>query len=383
MRIARYELFAVPPRWLFLRLETEEGLVGWGEPIVEGRARTVAAAVDELMRKYVLKLDVTRIEDVWHVLYRGGFYRGGPVLMSALAGIDQALWDIKGKYLGAPVYELLGGACRDRIRVYRWVGGDEPEEAVEEARAQVARGFTALKMNVAGRLHPIESPRGIRRVVERIARVREAIGEEVDLALDFHGRVSPALAPRLARALEPYSPLFFEEPVLPPLLERLAQLKTATHVPLAFGERLYTRWDFQPYLEAGVVDVVQPDLSHAGGITECKKIATLAETYGALAAFHCPLGPIALAASLQVATTTHNFLIQEISLGIHYNQGVELTDYLVDPRVFALEEGFVRIPAGPGLGIEVDEGAVREAARRWEDWSNPIWRGEDGAVVEW
>ena len=357
--------------------------MGWGEPIVEGRARTVAAAVDELMRKYVLKLDVTRIEDVWQVLYRGGFYRGGPVLMSALAGIDQALWDIKGKYLGAPVYELLGGACRDRIRVYRWVGGDEPEEAAEEARAQVARGFTALKMNVAGRLRPIESPRGIRKVVERIARVREAIGEEVDLALDFHGRVSPALAPRLARALEPYSPLFFEEPVLPPLLERLAQLKAATHVPLAFGERLYTRWDFQPYLEAGVVDVVQPDLSHAGGITECKKIATLAETYGALVAFHCPLGPIALAASLQVATTTHNFLIQETSLGIHYNQGVELTDYLVDPRVFALEEGFVRIPAGPGLGIEVDEGAVREAARRWEDWSNPIWRGEDGAVVEW
>lgn len=383
MRIAKYNLFAVPPRWLFLRLETEEGLVGWGEPIVEGRTNTVAAAVDELMRKYVLKLDVGRIEDVWQILYRGGFYRGGPILMSALAGVDQALWDIKGKALGVPLYELLGGPCRDRIRVYRWVGGDEPEEVVEEAKVAVAQGFTALKMNVSGKLRFLESPRKVRELISHVARVREGIGEEIDLALDFHGRVSPGLAPTLARALESFSPLFLEEPLFPPIIEHLKHLKKLTCIPLAFGERLYTRWDFKPYLEAGVLDIVQPDLSHAGGISECRKIATLAETYGALAAFHCPLGPIALAACIQLAAVTYNFLIQETSLKIHYNEGVELTDYLLKPSVFALEEGFIRLPTNPGLGIEIDEAAVREAATKWRDWSNPVWRYADGSFAEW
>ena len=383
MKIVKYELFPVPPRWLFLRVETDEGLVGWGEPVLEGRLGTVMAAVEELMEKYVLELDAARIEDIWQVLYRGGFYRGGPVLMSALAGIDQALWDLKGKALGVPVYELLGGPCRDRIRVYRWVGGDEPGEAAEEAREQVRRGFTALKMNVAGKLGTLLSPSQLKEVVALIAEVREAVGDGVDLAIDFHGRVSPALAPRLVQALEPLTPYFYEEPLLPPLVPRLKHLKAVTPVPLAFGERLYSRWDFRPFLEAGVMDIAQPDLSHAGGISECRRIAALAEVYGASVAFHCPLGPIALAACIQVAATIPNFLIQETSLGIHYNEGVELTDYLTNPGVFALEEGFVQIPAGPGLGIEVDEGTVREAARRWEDWSNPIWRGRDGAIVEW
>lgn len=383
MRIERYELFPVPPRWLFLRVETAEGLVGWGEPVVEGRVETVMAAVRELMERYVLGMDISRVEDVWQVLYRGGFYRGGPILMSALAGIDQALWDLKGRALGTPIYELLGGPCRDRVRVYRWVGGDEPEEAAEEARAQVKAGFTALKMNVAGKLHPLEGPARIRGVVARIARVREAVGEGVDLALDFHGRVSPALAPRLVRSLDELSPFFYEEPVLPPLVPRLRYLKALTAVPLAFGERLYSRWDFAPFLEAGVLDIAQPDLSHAGGISECRRIAALAETYGALVAFHCPLGPIALAASIQVAAAIPNFLIQETSLGIHYNEGVELTDYLSDPGLFTLEGGYIPVPRGVGLGIEVDEGAVRAASARKTDWSNPVWRGRDGSLLEW
>ncbi len=187
----------------------------------------------------------------------------------------------------------------------------------------------------------------------------------------------------LVRALEPFSPLFFEEPMQPLLLERLVQLKKITSIPLAFGERLYTRWDFRPYLEAGAIDILQPDLSHAGGISECRKIAVLAETYGALMAFHCPLGPIALAASIQVAAATHNFLIQETSLGIHYNEGVELTDYLLNPDVFVVEEGFVQLPKEPGLGVKIDEAVVKEAAYRWKDWSNPVWRHEDGAVAEW
>jgi len=383
MRIRKYELFPVPPRWLFLRVETQEGLVGWGEPVLEGRMETMVAAVRELMEKYVLKLDVSRIEDVWQVLYRGGFYRGGAISMSALAGIDQALWDLKGKALGVPVYELLGGPCRERVRVYRWIGGDEPGEVAEEAEAQVRRGFTALKMNVAGKLELLPKASRIQAIVSRIAKVREAVGDDVDIAIDFHGRVSAALAPRLVRDLEPFSPLFYEEPLLPPLVPRLERLKALTTVPLAFGERLYSRWDFRPFLEAGVLDVAQPDLSHAGGISECHRIAALAETYGAVVAFHCPLGPIALAACIQVAAAVPNFLIQETSLGIHYNEGVELTNYLTNPEVFALHEGFVLLPEGPGLGINVDEGAVRSASSTSLDWKNPIWRDRDGSLLEW
>lgn len=383
MRIVKYELFAVPPRWLFLRIETEEGLVGWGEPIVEGRVDTVAAAVNELMKKYVIKLNVDRVEDIWQVLYRGGFYRGGPILMSAIAGIDQALWDLKGKKWGVPIYELLGGPCRDRVRVYRWIGGDEPDAVAEEAEAAVAQGFTALKMNISGRLCFLETPQKIREIISRVAQVREVIGENIDLAVDFHGRVSPTLAPKLVRALEPFSPLFIEEPVYPPMIEHLANLKKMTTIPIAFGERLYSRWDFKPYLVTGVLDIVQPDPSHAGGITECRKIATLAEAFGALVAFHCPLGPIALAACIQLAAVTHNFLIQETSLKIHYNEGVELTDYLLDSTVFALDKGFVPLPSKPGLGVEIDEAAVKEAAKKWKDWTNPIWRNIDGSVAEW
>lgn len=382
MRIKTYELFAVPPRWLFLKVETDEGLVGWGEPALEGRARTVAAAVSELMDKYALGTDIRRILDLWQVLYKGGFYRGGPVLMSALAGIDQALWDIKGKALGVPVYELLGGPCRDKVRVYRWVGGDEPDEVAEEARRQIEKGFTALKMNVAGRLDLLESPATVKKIIRRFFEVREAVGEEVDLALDFHGRVSPALAFRLAQALEEGQPFFYEEPIFPPSVALLSRLKALTHVPLAFGERFYTRWDFRPFLEAGVINIAQPDLSHAGGITECLRISALAELYGALMAFHCPLGPVALAASLQLAAVIPNFLIQETSLGMHYNEGVELLDYVVNKEVFVPQGGYIALPSGPGLGVEIDEGAVR-AASRAVDWSNPLWRGKDGSLLEW
>ena len=383
MFITNYELFTVPPRWLLLKVQTDDGLVGWGEPTLEGRTRTVAAAVSELMDKYVLGADIRRISDLWQVLYRGGFYRGGPVLMSALAGIDQALWDIKGRSLGVPVYELLGGPCRDKVRVYRWVGGDEPDEVAEEARRQIEAGFTALKMNVAGRLESLESPATVEKVVQRFLKVREAVGEEVDIALDFHGRVSPALAPRLAEALEEGHPFFYEEPIFPPSVALLSRLKAFTHVPLAFGERLYSRWDFHPFFEAGVINIAQPDLSHAGGITECLRISVLAESYGVLMAFHCPLGPVALAASIQLAAVVPNFLIQETSLGIHYNEGVELVDYVVNKEVFTLREGCIALPSGPGLGVEIDEGAVRAAATRAVDWSNPLWRGKDGSLLEW
>lgn len=381
--VVGYELFMVPPRWLFLRVETGDGVVGWGEPVLEGRARTVAAAVSELMDKHVLGADASNIEDTWQLLYRGGFYRGGPVLMSALSGIDQALWDIKGKTLGVSVYDLLGGPCRNAVRVYHWVGGDSPSEVSEEALKLINTGFTAVKMNIAGSLHSIESVHQVKEIEQRVAQVRDAIGDKIDMAIDFHGRVTAAMAPRLAHVLEPYSPLFMEEPILPPIPVRLAQLKASSTIPIAFGERLYTRWEFRPFLEAGVLDVAQPDISHAGGISECKKIGSLLETYGGQMAFHCPLGPIAFASCIQVAATLPNYLIQEASFGMHYNEGIEMSDYLENPSVLELKDGFLPLPSDPGLGIAIDEKAVRDASIKGHDWSNPVWRHEDGALAEW
>ncbi len=383
MKIKHFELFKVPPRWLFLRLETDNGLVGWGEPIVEGRAETVRAAVTEMM-SYLIGKDPLRIEDHWQVLYRGGFYRGGPVLMSALAGIDQALWDIKGKYYNAPVYDLLGGAVRDRIRIYSWVGGDRPGGLEDAVREQLKTGVTAVKMNATEELEPIDSLDKVKAVVERVATVRAVGGDKLQIAIDFHGRVSKTMAVRIAKEIEPFYPMFIEEPVLPEHNDALLEVRRATTIPIATGERMFSRWDFKGVLAAQTVDVVQPDLSHAGGITEVRKIAAMAEAYDVTIAPHCPLGPVSLAAALQVDACTHNFLIQEQSLGIHYNRGSDLFDYLKDPSVFRVDaEGYVALPTGPGLGIEIDEHKVRAAVDDDFNWRNPVWRHADGSVAEW
>jgi galactonate dehydratase len=381
VKITDISTFLIPPRWLFLRIQTNEGITGWGEPVVEGRAETVRTAVAELS-DLLLGEDPLRIEDHWQVLTRGGFYRGGPVLSSAVAGIDQALWDIAGKAYGAPVFGLLGGPVRDKARVYTWIGGDEPEQVADQARAQVEAGFTAVKMNASGRMEPIETLAATRAVVGRVAAVRDAIGPDRDLVVDFHGRMSTAMAQRLLPLLEPLSPLFVEEPSLPEYARDLARLVGHTTVPLATGERLYSRWDFRDVLTTGIA-VAQPDVSHAGGISEVRRIAALAEAHDVSLAPHCPLGPIALAASLQVAFATPNFLIEEQSIGLHYNHGSELLDYLVDPSVFRFVDGYAALPAGPGLGIEIDESAVRRAAETGHRWRNPVWRGPDGAFREW
>jgi galactonate dehydratase len=384
-RITGYELFSVPPRWLFLRVETSNGLVGWGEPIVEGRSRTVAAAVRELMETYLLGEDPARIEDHWQTMYRGGFYRGGPILMSAIAGIDQALWDIKGQSFDAPIYELLGGRARERVRVYQWIGGDRPEGVARAAEEKIDAGFDALKMNATAELRRIDSPATVAAAVERVASVREAVGPDVDIGVDFHGRASKSMAKRLASALEPSDPLFIEEPLLPEQTDALPAVAAHTTIPIATGERLFSRWDYKPLFEQGVLDIIQPDLSHTGGITEVKKIAGMAEAYDVALAPHCPLGPIALASCLQVDACSPNALIQEQSLDIHYNEGSDVLDYLADPSVFEFEDGYVSLPDGPGLGIEIDEEYVREqAAEAGEiDWHNPVWRHPDGSVAEW
>ncbi|MGG1638948.1 galactonate dehydratase [Paenibacillus sp. NRS-1760] len=382
MKITAVELFQIEPRWLFVKMSTDMGFEGWGEPILEGRASTTRAAVEEL-KEYLIGKDPLKIEDHFQVMYRGGFYRGGPILMSAISGLEQALWDIKGKYYGAPIYDLLGGSVRDKIKVYAWIGGERPSDVSAHALTQVALGFKALKMNATEELHYIDDYKKIDQAVERMQAVRDAVGPDVGIAVDFHGRVHKTMAKILVKELEPCRPMFIEEPVLPEHNEALREIARMTNTPIATGERMYTRWGFKQLLQDGYVDIIQPDLSHAGGILETKKIAAMAEAYDVSLAPHCPLGPIALASCFQVDNCTPNFVIQEQGLGIHYNQGSDVVGYLMDPDVFQYEAGYVRMSDKPGLGIEINEAAVREAAKKGHNWHSPIWRNEDGSYAEW
>ncbi len=382
MKITSMKTYAVPPRWLFLKVETDEGIVGWGEPVLEGRAASVAAMVKELS-DYLIGQDPRDIQRLWTTLYRGGFYRGGGVHMSAIAGIDQALWDIKGKALGVPVHELLGGRLRDRIRVYSWVGGDRPSDTAAAAKEAVSRGFTAVKMNGPAELQYIDSWDKVEQVVANVEAIRDAVGPNIGIGVDFHGRVHRPMAKVLLEALEPYHLMFVEEPVLSEHLDGVADQLRGSPTPIALGERLYSRWDFKHALTSGVGDITQPDVSHAGGNTEVSKIAAMAEAYDIALAPHCPLGPIALAACLQVDAVSYNAAIQEQSLGIHYNRSNDLLDYLVDPHVFDYHDGMVTIPSGPGLGIEVNESYVIDRAETGHRWHNPVWHHQDGSLAEW
>ncbi len=379
MKIGRIETFYVPPRWLFVRVETEDGAVGWGEASLEGHAEAVDGAFEAIRDRFTGH-DARRIEDIWQVAYRGGFYRGGPVLMSALAGLEQALWDLKGRAFGLPAWEMLGGKVREKIRAYAWIGGDRPDDVASAARARREQGFSAIKMNATAELDWIGTPRLFDEVLER---VQAAQGEGVDVGLDFHGRVHKPMAKQLAKALEPFGLLFIEEPLLSENVEGLAQIANLTATPIALGERLYSRWDFKPFFESRSVDIIQPDLSHAGGLIECRKIAAMAEAYDIAVAPHCPLGPLALAACLQLAACTPNVAIQEMSLGIHYNVGHDLLNFVTDPDVLSPLDGYLPIPEGPGLGVEIDEAAVREAHKDRHRWRNPIWRQADGSFAEW
>ncbi|NQE61861.1 galactonate dehydratase [Caulobacter sp. RHG1] len=378
-RIAKIETFRVPPRWLFVRVETHDGAIGWGEASLEGHAEAVDGAFASLRERFI-GADANNIEDVWQVAYRAGFYRGGPVLMSALSGLDQALWDLKGKRLGVPVWQLLGGQVRDRVPVYAWIGGDRPDEVGEAAKARLAQGFKAVKMNATSDVCRLEGAQVFAEALERVETVK---AQGLDVGVDFHGRLHKPMAKQLIAALEPLNPLFIEEPLLSEHVEAIVQISKLTHLPIALGERLYSRWDFKPFLEAAAVDIIQPDLSHAGGLSECRRIAAMAEAYDVGVAPHCPLGPMALAACFQLAVSTPNFVIQEMSLGIHYNVGHDLLSYMTNPEVFDVKDGMVAALQGPGLGVEIDEAMVREAAKDAPTWRNPVWRGQDGSVREW
>lgn len=369
MKIAEIETFPVIGRWAFLRIRTDNGLEGWGECSLEGRARTVCTQVEELSRR-IVGMDARRIEAIWQFCSRSAFYRGGPVLMSAVSGIDIALWDLLGKSLGAPVHALLGGRVRDRIRVYRGLPGEGG--TLEEKVALLQRqGLDAFKTGICDATDPVEGAAFFRKVRERAESLRAAAGDGIDIMFDVHGRTSPTVAIGIARELEAMHPLFLEEPCLPENVPALARIAKASPVPIATGERLFTRFGFREVLERGAAAVVQPDLCHAGGISECRRIAALAETYYVGVAPHNPLGPISTAACLQLDAVLPNFVIQELG---------SLGDGLLR-RPFAIEEGHIAVPEGPGLGIDVDIEAVR--ARGFRDWDNPVFEARDGSLRDW
>jgi galactonate dehydratase len=367
LRITRLETFLVKPRWLFLKVHTDEGITGLGEPILEGRALTCQQAVEEI-EPYLIGKDPRLVAHHWQAIYRHAFYRGGPILTSALSGVEQALWDIKGKALQVPVHQLLGGPTRDRVRVYAHV------RSPDDLKLKKSQGFTAFKTGVTkdrpGRL--VESPAFIQRAAEGFAALREAGGPDADIGIDFHGATSPQTAKLLIRALEPHQPMFIEEPVNCQNVDILADIARGTHLPIATGERIFTKWGFREILEKRAASILQPDLCHAGGILEVRLIAGMAEAYYAAIAPHNPLGPISLAAGIQLAATIPNFLCQEqVSLGV---------GYLKEP--FQVENGFVKVPQGPGLGIELDDAQL--ADKIGHDWRDKeTYDPDDGSVVDW
>lgn len=381
-KITQVNTYFVRPRWGFVEIVTEDGVTGWGEAVLEGHCRAVLSCVEE-MKDYLIGADSSRIEDIWTTLYRAGFYRGGGVLMSAISGIDQALWDIKGKYFNAPAYDLMGGACRDRMKVYSWIGGDRPSDVGAAALEKKNAGFKAVKMNATEELQMVDTYDKVDAVLERVAAIRESCGKYFGIAIDFHGRVHKPMAKILAKKLEEFDPMFIEEPVLCENMEAFPEIAAACNIPIATGERLFSRYDFKRLLQTGGVDIIQPDLSHAGGITEVKKIAAMAEAYDVALAPHCPLGPVALASCLNVDAVSYNAVIQEQSMGIHYNVGKTVLDYVKNKEDFSFFDGYVELPKLPGLGVEVNRDLVLEENQTPHNWKNPVWRHTDGSIAEW
>ena len=383
MKITKLEVIKVKPRWMFLKMYTDTDIYGLGEPVLEGHCNAVEAVIREY-EEYLIGKDPMQIEHHVQALYRGGFYRGGPLMLSAISGIEQAMWDIKGKYYNCPVYELLGGKCREKIRMYTHikragVAGEFPvEEMLSIADERLKDGYTALKYSIIPPIKPIENPGNIEKHIERFARVRERIGKNVDLAIDFHGRVSPAAANILIEQLKPYSPMFIEEPCLPENVDCMVSIAQKTTVPIAAGERLFGKWQYRELIEKQAVSVIQPDICHVGGIFEGRKLAAMIEMYYGTVAPHNPLGPISLAACLQLDTCIPNFLVQEhpgnpdkSDLGV---------GYITEP--FVIRDGYIDVPVKPGLGVELDETALQDKLYDGK-WTTPRQYYEDGSNADW
>lgn len=385
--IDRIETFLVPPRWIFVRVSTDDDLVGWGEAIVPKRSRAVVGAVQDLADN-IRGTDPSRIEELWQRMRTGGFFRDGPILCTAAAAIEHALWDIKGRRHGLAVHDFLGGRVRDHVRLYAWVAGDRPDDVVTEVRTRIGQGFSAVKMNATAELDWLDSPAKIDAAVARVGAIRDAFGYDVDVAVDCHGRVHRAMAKSLLRELAPLRPMWVEEPLAPGDLETLREIsRHASGVPIATGERILSRWHFAQLLETRAVDVIQPDVSLTG-LFELEKLTRMAEAYDVVVAPHCPNGPISLAASLQVDACASNVVIQEQSIGLHYNRGYagltpgDMADYLLDPTPLTPVDGRLAVPTGPGLGIDIDAAVVRERDGAWR-LPDQVWRYEDGRLAEW
>jgi galactonate dehydratase len=386
-RIADIEAFQVPPRWILIRVESEDGLVGWGESIVPKRARGVLGAISDLAGN-IVGSEASRIEELWQRMRREGWCQPSSLLAAAAAGIEVALWDIKGQAAGLPVHEFLGGRVRESVPVYAWIGGDRPEDVVADATARREQGFSAVKMNATAELDYLDGHAKIDAAVARVAALRDAFGTELRIALDFHGRVHRAMAKALLAELEQFRLMWVEEPLGAGTDDALGILTGAARgIPIATGERLTSRWEFRRLLEDRVVDVLQPDVSLTG-LFELEKIARMAEAYDVAVAPHCPNGPVSLAASLQVDACAGNVPIQEQSLGLHYNRGYagltpgEMGDYLTDPDPLTPHGGHLSVPDGPGLGIGIDEEVVRARQEPWQ-LAEPGWRHADGRLADW
>jgi galactonate dehydratase len=370
--------------FVFVKVETNQpGLIGWGEASLEGKPRAVAGCIAD-MEPMILDQDPRHVEHCWQLLYRSAFWRLGVIGLSALSGIDQALWDIKGKELGRPVYELLGGPVRDKVRMYTHFGGSTPAEMAESALAKVEKGWTAIKTVPVPITKIIDGPAVIKQAEAGLRAVREAVGDEVDILLDCHGRLTPQMAIRYGKAFEPYHPLFMEEPAQAENPAAMAPIAQALSIPIATGERLFTRWGFREILEHKAASLLQPDTCHAGGISEVRKIGTMAEVYYAGLAPHNPYGPVSTAACVQVDVAAPNFVIQEM---VDPDTAPEAMALVKEP--LPVVDGYIRRPDKPGLGVEVDEAACARQAPDFNKYKSggPGIRGygaffEDGSVAD-
>ncbi len=380
MKIAKVEQFFPRPRIRFVKVTTDNGLIGWGETTLEGKPKSTSSAVEELA-DYLIGKDPLRIEHHWQHIYRSAFFRGGPILMTALSGLDQALWDIAGKHYGVPTYELLGGPVRDRIRVYaHWGIHDLSDEGLAEAKERLEwlskSGYTAYKTGPSGKWRGHEPPSVIDGFVKRAYLMREWVGPDIELAFDFHGKMTPALAIEICHEIKGMRPLFVEEPVPQENVDALKQVSDHVPFPIATGERLHSRWEFREVFEKQAVAYIQPDASHAGGITELKKIANMAEVYYIHVLPHCAIGPVAFTACMHVDAVIPNFLAQE-----QIDQGLG-EGLFKDP--WQVVDGHIELPTKPGLGFEIDEQVVEKDIDQYtEELGGEYFYETDGSVADW
>jgi galactonate dehydratase len=380
LKIKTIEQYFPCRRVRLVKITTDNGLVGWGETTLEGRPKSASAAVDEIA-EYLVGKDPLRIEHHWQHIYRSAFFRGGVVRMSALSGLDQALWDIAGKHYGVPVYKLLGGAVRDRVRVYaHWSIRDMTDEGLAASKARLDAllkrgGYTAFKGGLGGKWRAHEPPAAIDAFVERAYLMREWVGPDVELCFDFHGKLTPGLAIEVCNEIVGMRPMFVEEPVPQENVDALKQVSDHVPFPIATGERLLTRWGFREIFEKQAVSLIQPDTSHVGGITELKKVANMAEVYYMHILPHCAIGPVAFTASMHVDAVVPNFLAQE-----QIDQGLG-AGLLVKP--WQVVNGHIELPTQPGLGFEIDERALQEECTYQEELGGEFYYESDGSVADW